>query len=128
MVLIELKDNFQVLVYMLASESTSKLLRFEPILRHQAWRFVSYMLLHWSKTHLVLNVIIQFLLAIPLEVEQGGLRTVAIYLGGGIFGALGACLLQPQPMVGASAGVYALLISHLAHLYLVSFTTNNYHK
>lgn len=78
------------------------------------------MLLHWNKTHLVLNVIVQCLFAIPLEIEQGGLRTVAVYLWGVVFGALGACLLQPQPMVGSSAGVYAILVSHLAHIYLVS--------
>jgi len=54
-------------------------------------------------------------------VEQGRLGVATIYLGGGVCGALGASLLQPNLyLVGASAGVYALLTSHLAHLYLVS--------
>jgi hypothetical protein len=55
------------------------------------------------------------------QVEQGRLAVGTIYLGGGVCGALGASLLQPNLyLVGASAGVYALLTSHLAHLYLVS--------
>jgi len=54
-------------------------------------------------------------------VEQGRIGVATIYLGGGVCGALGASLLQPSLyLVGASAGVYALLTSHLAHLYLVS--------
>jgi len=56
-------------------------------------------------------------------VEQGRIGVATIYLGGGVCGALGASLLQPSLyLVGASAGVYALLTSHLAHLYLVSAT------
>lgn len=54
--------------------------------------------------------------------EQGRIGVATIYLGGGVCGALGASLLQPSLfLVGASAGVYALLTSHLAHLYLVSY-------
>lgn len=55
------------------------------------------------------------------QVEQGRLGVATVYLGGGVCGALGASLLHPTLyLVGASAGVYALLTSHLAHLYLVS--------
>ncbi|XP_063972185.1 protein rhomboid isoform X2 [Diachasmimorpha longicaudata] len=92
---------------------------YDPRQRIQGWRFVSYMLLHSNALHLSLNVVIQMVLAAPLEVEQGKLAVATIYLGGGICGALGASLLQPSLyLVGASAGVYALLTSHLAHLYL----------
>ncbi|GLV35897.1 rhomboid-6 [Carabus blaptoides fortunei] len=117
----------QILTFLLADDQTNKLLRVDPVQRQELWRYLSYMLLHWGKTHLALNVAIQCVLALPLEVEQGGLRTLVVYVGGGVFGALGACLLQPQPMVGASAGVYSLLISHLAHLYL-NFNLVKYKK
>lgn len=61
------------------------------------------------------------------QVEQGRLAVATIYLGGGLCGALCSSLLQPTSyLVGASAGVYALLTSHLAHLYLVSFTLSIY--
>ena len=62
----------------------------------------------------------QILVAIPLEAEQGHLRVFFIYFGGVIAGALGASVLQPSLfMVGASAGVYSLLISHLPHIAMV---------
>ncbi|KAJ8681385.1 hypothetical protein QAD02_017172 [Eretmocerus hayati] len=94
-------------------------LMYDPRRRIQGWRFISYMLLHSNALHLWLNVLIQLMLATPLEVEQGRFAVGTIYLGGGLCGALGASLLQPsESLVGASAGVYALLTSHLAHLYL----------
>lgn len=61
------------------------------------------------------------MLATPLEFEQGWWRCCVVYIGGGLIGALGASLFQPTLyMVGASAGVYALLTSHLANVLLVS--------
>lgn len=72
---------------------------------------------------MTLNIVVQWVVAWPIEVEQGGVRTIGVHLAGGFMGALGACVLQPQPMLGASAGIYAVLISHLAHLYLVSVTS-----
>lgn len=63
----------------------------------------------------------QLLVATPLETEQGHLRTLFVYFGGILFGALGSALLDPaQAMIGASAGVYSLLISHISHCVLVS--------
>lgn len=79
------------------------------------------MLLHIDFVHLGLNVIIQCILGTPLEYEQGHLRTALIYIGGGLGGSLGASVLDAQLfMVGASGGVYALLISHIANIALVS--------
>ncbi|XP_046619722.1 protein rhomboid-like isoform X1 [Neodiprion virginianus] len=110
----------EISVHCLGEEATLRTwLVYDPQQRIQAWRFASYMLLHSNALHLSLNVVIQLVLAVPLEVEQGWLGVAAVYLGGGICGALGASLLQPTLyLVGASAGVYALLTSHLAHLYL----------
>ncbi|KAL7303499.1 hypothetical protein TKK_0003666 [Trichogramma kaykai] len=110
----------EIAVHCLGDEATLReWLVYDPRQRLQGWRFISYMLLHSDALHLALNVVIQLLLATPLEVEQGRLAVWTIYLGGGVCGALGASLLQPNLyLVGASAGVYALLTSHLSHLYL----------
>ncbi|CAD1476101.1 unnamed protein product, partial [Heterotrigona itama] len=109
-----------IAVHCLGDEATlRRWLVYDPRQRVQGWRFASYMLLHSNALHLALNVVIQLVLATPLEVEQGRIGVATIYLGGGVCGALGASLLQPSLfLVGASAGVYALLTSHLAHLYL----------
>ncbi|XP_051159112.1 protein rhomboid-like isoform X2 [Leptopilina boulardi] len=109
----------EITVHCVADETIRRWLVYDPRQRVQGWRFVSYMLLHSDALHLTLNVVIQLVLAMPLEIEQGRLAVIAIYLGGGACGALGASLLQPSLLLlGASAGVYALLTSHLAHLYL----------
>lgn len=62
----------------------------------------------------------QIFIAIPLETEQGSFRTLLVYLGGILFGALGSMVFNPTlSMVGASAGVYSLLMSHISHCILV---------
>ena len=43
---------------------------YDPRQRVQGWRFASYMLLHSNALHLALNVVIQLVLATPLEVSQ----------------------------------------------------------
>lgn len=61
----------------------------------------------------------QILLAIPLEFEQNHGRVAAVYFGGSVLGACGVMLFGPHILVvGASAGVYSLLLSHLPHIML----------
>jgi len=68
---------------------------------------------------LFLNIFIQLLVAFPLETEQGHLKVFTVFFLGVISGGIGACIFQPDLlMVGASAGVYSLLISHLSHISL----------
>lgn len=77
------------------------------------------MFLHSSWHHLIPNVLIQCIFAWFLEIWQGGLIVGFLYIISGIVGALGASCISPNLLVGASAGVYALLISHIAHIVLV---------
>lgn len=73
--------------------------------------------------------LLQLLVATPLETEQGHCKTLFVYLGGILFGALGSALFNPsQAMIGASAGVYSLLISHISHSVLVSDSINTLRK
>lgn len=67
----------------------------------------------------MLNVLIQCLFAAALETKQGYFRVAVLYLNSGVVGALGAACIRPEIVVGASAGVYGLLLSHLAHVILV---------
>jgi rhomboid-related protein 1/2/3 len=54
----------------------------------------------------------------------GSLRIAGLYMAGVILGALGASVVQPEKyMVGASAGVYALITAHLGnHTFLAAST------
>ncbi|XP_074026366.1 protein rhomboid isoform X2 [Leptinotarsa decemlineata] len=115
----------QILFHIFASSHVQKCLRFEPKKRIEIWRFVTYMLVHDDWYHLMLNVVIQCIFAILLEKRQGHLRVVILYILGGITGVLGASCIHPDLVIGASAGVYALLISNIADIVL-NFTSVKY--
>lgn len=86
----------------------------------QIWRFFTYSLLHQTFVHLALNILIQLIISLPLETEQGHLRVLIVYFGGVLCGSLGASIFEESMMVGASSGVYSLLISHVPHIFMVS--------
>ncbi|PSN46540.1 Protein rhomboid [Blattella germanica] len=109
----------EVSVFLCGGPVVQQLFVYDPHHREQVWRFLTYMLLHSDTLHLSFNIVIQFVLAAPLEHEQGHLRTSLIYLGGVLGGSLGTSMLEPELYVmGASGGVYALLISQLANILL----------
>ncbi|XP_076756139.1 serine protease rhomboid 6 isoform X2 [Xylocopa sonorina] len=59
----------EIAVHCLGDEATlRRWLVYDPRQRVQGWRFASYMLLHSNALHLALNVVIQLVLATPLEV------------------------------------------------------------
>uniref|UniRef100_A0A182MC27 Rhomboid-like protein n=1 Tax=Anopheles culicifacies TaxID=139723 RepID=A0A182MC27_9DIPT len=67
----------------------------------------------------------QILVAFPLETEQGHGKVLLVYFSGTLAGALGASVFEPTRMVGASAGVYCLLMSHIPHI-MMNFRTLSY--
>lgn len=72
-------------------------------------------------THFCCSFHLQLLIAFCLETEQGHWKVATIYVIGGISGSLATLYLQPElSLMGASAGVYALLMSHIPHLLKVS--------
>lgn len=94
-------------------------LTFNPFIRCEAWRFVSYMLLHAGLEHILFNTLVQLMLGIPLEMVHGGLRVGCIYMAGVIGGSLASSVFDPTvALVGASGGVYALFTAQLANVIL----------
>ncbi|CAJ0942512.1 unnamed protein product, partial [Mesorhabditis belari] len=94
-------------------------LMFVPKLREQVWRFVTYMFLHAGLLHLIGNLVMQLLVGIPLEVVHKIWRIGPLYLMAVIAGALLQYPLDPSVLlVGASAGVYALILAHLANVFI----------
>uniref|UniRef100_A0A1B6MA65 Peptidase S54 rhomboid domain-containing protein n=1 Tax=Graphocephala atropunctata TaxID=36148 RepID=A0A1B6MA65_9HEMI len=107
----------QTVLFLINSPELFQLLLYSPDLRLQPWRYVSYMLLHLDTIHLLINLGIQTVLAVPLEAEQGFLRTALVYILGGLAGSLGTAVLDPElSMVGSSAGIYALLLAQLPNI------------
>uniref|UniRef100_A0A182Q7X4 Rhomboid-like protein n=1 Tax=Anopheles farauti TaxID=69004 RepID=A0A182Q7X4_9DIPT len=115
----------QIAIFTCNNDALSQKLIFSPVRQHEVWRFVTYTFLHAGTVHLVLNIIIQILVAFPLETEQGHGKVLLVYFTGIVAGALGASVFEPSLMVGASAGVYCLLMSHIPHI-LMNFRALSY--
>lgn len=79
------------------------------------------MFVHKGLSHILGNILMQLLLGLPLEIVHKW-RIVVVYLCGVLAGSMGTSLTTPQVyLVGASAGVYALITAHLANVCLVSY-------
>ncbi|KAM9296633.1 rhomboid-related protein 3 [Gastrophryne carolinensis] len=90
---------------------------FHPQLRMQAWRYLSYMLMHAGIEHLGVNVALQLLVGIPLEMVHGTTRIAFLYVAGVLAGSLAVSLADmTAPVVGSSGGVYAIVSAHLANI------------
>ncbi|XP_006099188.1 rhomboid-related protein 2 isoform X1 [Myotis lucifugus] len=94
---------------------------YNPKKREEAWRFISYMLVHAGVQHILGNLIMQLALGIPLEMVHKGLRVGLVYLAGVIAGSLASSIFDPlKYLVGASGGVYALMGGYFMNV-LVNF-------
>nr|XP_028595089.1 rhomboid-related protein 2 isoform X2 [Podarcis muralis]XP_028595091.1 rhomboid-related protein 2 isoform X2 [Podarcis muralis] len=83
---------------------------YRPDKRKEAWRFLSYMLVHAGIEHILGNLFLQLLLGIPLELVHKGHRVGLVYIAGVLAGSLASSVCDPlQGLVGASGGVYALI-------------------
>ncbi|XP_054855903.1 rhomboid-related protein 2 isoform X2 [Eublepharis macularius] len=83
---------------------------YRPDKREEAWRFLSYMLVHAGVEHILGNLFLQLILGIPLELVHKGLRVGLVYIAGVIAGSLASSVCDPRhALVGASGGVYALI-------------------
>eukprot|EP00730_Choanoeca_flexa_P019327 TRINITY_DN9434_c0_g1_i3.p1 TRINITY_DN9434_c0_g1~~TRINITY_DN9434_c0_g1_i3.p1 ORF type:complete len:366 (+),score=62.37 TRINITY_DN9434_c0_g1_i3:86-1183(+) len=99
--------------------SFSSELAYRPGCRDQVWRFITYILVHAGVSHIIFNILIQLLVGIPLEMVHGQWRTAGVYLMGGLAGSLASSVFDPETnLVGASAGVYALVGAHVADVFL----------
>ncbi|XP_006031967.1 rhomboid-related protein 2 [Alligator sinensis] len=94
---------------------------YKPEKREEAWRFISYMLVHAGVEHILGNLVLQLILGIPLEMVHKGHRVGLVYLAGVIGGSLASSVFDPmRALVGASGGVYALIGGYFMNI-LVNF-------
>ncbi|KPJ02836.1 Protein rhomboid [Papilio xuthus] len=88
---------------------------YNPHKRQEAWRFLTYMLVHVGVVHLLVNLLVQLFLGVPLEMVHRWWRVVLVYLAGVAAGSLATSLTDPKVyLAGASGGVYALIAAHVA--------------
>ena len=100
-------------------EPTCSQLIYTPVRRHEAWRFLTYCLVHSGVQHILFNMIMQLFVGLPLEASHGAVRVATVYIAGVLAGSLGTSTLDPKVfLAGASGGVYSLIAAHLATLIL----------
>jgi len=95
--------------------------------RYEFWRILTYQFAHKSPSHVGINLLLIIILGVPLEGFHGHLRTGFIFNLGVCGGALlhVVCTPHAYPLVGMSAGCYALMAMHLSDL-LINWRQTRY--
>jgi membrane associated rhomboid family serine protease len=80
------------------------------------WQLLTYGFLHASPTHILFNMFAVWMFGGPMEYVWGGARFLAYYLGCVVSAALAqvvvnAVLGSPYPTIGASGGVFGILLA-----------------
>ncbi|XP_027211267.1 rhomboid-related protein 2 isoform X1 [Penaeus vannamei] len=92
---------------------------YNPYRRYEAWRFVSYALIHSGWLHLVTNLVMQLLFGVLLELVHRWWRIMLVYFAGVLAGSLAHSLTAPSMyLAGASGGVYSVMYAHAGNLVL----------
>lgn len=81
----------------------------ERVRAGEIWRLFTASFLHAGIVHLWVNAASLASIGPPLERAYGRLKYAVVFLAGGAVGMAASVLLVPNPSVGASAGVFALL-------------------
>ena len=74
------------------------------------WRLITSAFLHGSLIHLGMNMLVLWIVGIPVEQAIGRGRFLALYIVSGLAGSAGALLFDPNAVtVGASGAIYGIL-------------------
>lgn len=78
----------------------------------QFWGAFTYMFLHGSVGHLLLNMLVLFFFGPPLESRWGGREFFRFYVIAGLGGVALSFIFSPSsPVIGASAACYGLMLA-----------------
>ncbi len=82
----------------------------------QYYRFISMMFLHAGLLHLLFNTMALVSIGSDIEKLCGTQRFLGIYLVGGFAGGVASYLFSPNPAVGASGAIFALIGAELVYI------------
>jgi rhomboid-related protein 1/2/3 len=114
-----------------ADRQLRNLFAFNPCANLEMWRVFTYMLIHSPGFfHIGGNLLVQIIFASPLESFHSWKRLIIVYLAGVIAGALGHSMWTKSTklLVGASAGVFALLTANIVYMLLVINLFDSYYR
>jgi rhomboid protease GluP len=89
----------------------------ELILQGQIWRLITPILLHGSILHIAFNMYALYIFGPGLERYYGHWRYLLLYLLGGYCGNVLSFLLSPNPSIGASTAIFALVAAEIIFIY-----------
>jgi rhomboid protease GluP len=81
------------------------------------YRLLTSMFLHGGLAHITFNMLSLYVIGRSIEALYGHVRFVAIYLLGGLTGALLSAFLSNTLSVGASGAVFALFAAEMVYIY-----------
>ncbi|MFT4550488.1 MAG: membrane associated rhomboid family serine protease [Verrucomicrobiales bacterium] len=89
------------------------LAREDLVNRYEYWRLLTYMFVHDVPlpVHVGLNMLMVFVCGRVVQILVDGWAVLKIYLLGGLLGGVAHILVFPDPIAGASAAAYALLVA-----------------
>lgn len=77
----------------------------------EPWTLVTYMFLHGGFGHIFFNMLGLWLFGSQVEARMGGRRFLSLYFIAGLSGALLSLVLSPAAVIGASAGVFGIMLA-----------------
>lgn len=83
-----------------------------PSLVLAPWTLVTYMFTHAGFEHILWNMLGLFFLGPRVEMRLGGPRFLGLYFTGGLAGGLMSLAVAPNPIVGASAAIFAVYLAY----------------
>ena len=89
----------------------------EAIMAGQWWRFITPMFLHGSLIHIGFNMYALVIIGSGLEKRFGHWRFLLVYILGSFGGNVFSFLLSPNPSLGASTSIFALLGAEMVFLF-----------
>lgn len=75
------------------------ILVFNPNRRYEVWRYLSYGLVHVGVVHLVINVLLQLVLGLVLEMTNGFVTVMVIYVSSIFMSAFGTSTFWPRSFI-----------------------------
>ena len=75
------------------------------------WTMVTYMFFHAGVTHILFNMLGLYFFGPRVEARLGTRRFTILYFLSGVSGALLSLVLSPAPIIGASAGVFGVMLA-----------------
>lgn len=86
------------------------------IYSHYLWQPITYMFLHGSLIHILLNMYFLFALGSPVEQAWGGKRFLVFYFFTGIGAGITICLInyltgEFSPTIGASGAIFGVIVA-----------------